>query len=150
SAARDRLDAWLGKSIADALRALVALEAAWRDETLKGEARGIAFRILENGGALDLAREDASAFTAEAFEALRRDGVRVGKQSVFVPQVLKPRAAHLLAILWRAAHPQRGHHGVFLPRPGALSAPLDHSRWWGECAAAGYRPCGRIAIRFDI
>src|SRR5262249_41671659 len=75
---------------------------------------------------------------------------RVGKQSVFVPALLKPRAAHLLAVLWHAAHPHRGHHGVFLPRPGALSAPLDHSRWWGGCAAAGYRPCGRIAIPFDI
>ncbi|MFT3728802.1 MAG: helicase-related protein [Terricaulis sp.] len=150
SAARARLTAWLDKAMSDSLRPLIALEAAWREETLKGEARGIAFRMLENGGALDCVREDPLAFTDEAVSALRRYGVRAGKQSVFMPALLKPRAAHVLAILWHAAHPHRGHHGVFLPRPGALSAPLDHSRWWGECAAAGYRPCGRIAIRFDI
>jgi ATP-dependent RNA helicase SUPV3L1/SUV3 len=150
NAARERLMDWLSRAIAETLRPLVALEAGWREERLKGEARGIAFRLLENGGALDCAREDASALTAEAVEALRRIGVRVGKQSVFMPQLLKPRAAHVLAILWHAAHPHRGHHGVFLPRPGALSAPLDHSRWWGECAAAGYRQCGRVAVRFDI
>jgi ATP-dependent RNA helicase SUPV3L1/SUV3 len=150
AAAQQRVAGWLDKTIATVLRPLVSIETAWREAELRGEARGIAFRLLENGGALDRGGEDPAAFTPDATEALQRLGVRVGKQSVFVPQLLKPRAAHVLAILWHAAHPHRGHHGVFLPRPGALSAPLDHSRWWGECAAAGYRPCGRVAIRFDI
>jgi ATP-dependent RNA helicase SUPV3L1/SUV3 len=37
-----------------------------------------------------------------------------------------------------------------MPRPGALSAPLQRPHAWGECAAAGYRACGRIAVRFDL
>src|SRR5690606_36262991 len=41
-------------------------------------------------------------------------------------------------------------HAVFLARPGALSAPLEQPRCWGECVAAGFRPCGRIAVRLDI
>jgi hypothetical protein len=27
---------------------------------------------------------------------------------------------------------------------------LDRRREWAECAAAGYRACGRVAVRFDI
>jgi hypothetical protein len=54
-----------------------------------------------------------------------------------------------LALLWRGAHPDT-QHALFLARAGALSVPLDHKRSWGECAAAGYRACGRIAVRIDI
>ena len=39
---------------------------------------------------------------------------------------------------------------MFLARPGALSVPLEQRRSWGECAAAGYRACGRIAVRIDL
>jgi ATP-dependent RNA helicase SUPV3L1/SUV3 len=149
AAARERLTVWLTKTMADTLRPLTALESAWREGALHPVARGLAFRLLENGGALDVAREADAELSAHVAEALRRFGVHIGKQSVFMPQLLKPRAAHVLAVLWHASHPQRGH-GLFLPRPGALSAPLDHSRAWGECAAAGYRPCGCCAVRFDI
>jgi ATP-dependent RNA helicase SUPV3L1/SUV3 len=66
-----------------------------------------------------------------------------------MPALVKPRAAHTLALLWHAAHPG-GAHSVFLARPGALSTPLEQRRTWGECAAAGYRACGRIAVRLDL
>jgi ATP-dependent RNA helicase SUPV3L1/SUV3 len=68
---------------------------------------------------------------------------------VFLPALVRPRAAATLALLWHSAHPGKSH-AVFLARPGALSVPLDRPRSWGECAAAGYRPCGRIAIRLDL
>jgi ATP-dependent RNA helicase SUPV3L1/SUV3 len=148
NAARDRLDAWLAKTIAEALRPLVGLDAAWREQRLPPAIRGVAFRLVENGGALDRAREEGS-LDDDAMAALQRCGVRVGRHSIFMPLLIKPCAAHVLAVLWHVSHPHRGH-GLFLPRPGALSAPLDQSKTWGECAAAGYRPCGRCAIRFDI
>jgi ATP-dependent RNA helicase SUPV3L1/SUV3 len=66
-----------------------------------------------------------------------------------MPALVKPRAAHMLALLWRAAHPG-GAHSVFLARPGALSVMLEQRRSWGECVAAGYRPCGRVAVRLDL
>lgn len=149
SAARERLELWLAQLVARDLRPLVALESAWRDGRLPPDARGLAFRLIECAGALDRAGEDFAHMSETASNALRRYGVRIGRHTVFLPALVKPRAAHTLALLWRAAHPDDGK-SLFLARPGALSTPLDHKRDWGECAAAGYRACGRIAVRLDL
>ncbi len=149
NAARERLELWLAQSVAHDLRPLVALENAWREGWLPSDARGLAFRLIENAGALDAAQEDLSHLTATGRAALQRHGVRIGKHTIFLPGLVKPRAAHTLALLWRAAHPN-DEHPVFIARAGALSVPLEHRRSWGECAAAGYRGCGRIAVRLDL
>jgi ATP-dependent RNA helicase SUPV3L1/SUV3 len=146
--ARARLEYWLARKLSFDLRPLLALEAAWREGRLPPDARGLAFQLLENAGALDCAHGEFDALSADARKALERCGVRLGRRIIFMPALVKPRAAQTLAILWHATH--RAHGGVFLPRPGALSAPLDHRRAWGELAAAGYRASGRIAVRFDI
>jgi ATP-dependent RNA helicase SUPV3L1/SUV3 len=149
NAARERLELWLAQQVAHDLRPLVALENAWRDGRLPPDARGLAFRLIENAGALDRAGEDLDHMSELACNALRRHGVRLGRHTVFMPALVKPRAAHTLALLWRAANPDPTHP-LFLARPGALSAPLDYRPSWGECAAAGYRVCGRIAVRLDL
>ncbi|MGD9966276.1 MAG: helicase-related protein [Hyphomonadaceae bacterium] len=149
AAARERLELWLAQLVARDLRPLAALENAWRDGRLPADARGLAFRLIENAGALDRTQEDLDQMSDLARNALRRFGVRLGRHTVFMPALVKPRAAHTLALLWHAAHPG-GAHSVFLARPGALSVPLEHARAWGECAAAGYRACGRIAVRLDL
>ncbi|MFO0202261.1 MAG: helicase-related protein [Alphaproteobacteria bacterium] len=102
-----------------------------------------------DAGALDRAKEDIEHISAASLAALAKAGVRVGRHTIFMPGLLKPRAAQTLAILWHAAHPGEPR-SVFVARPGALSVQLDRHRHWGECAAAGYRACGRIAVRFDI
>jgi ATP-dependent RNA helicase SUPV3L1/SUV3 len=147
--AHERLELWLARTVARDLRPLVALETAWRDGRLASDARGLAFRLIENAGALDAKQEELDHVSAEARAQLRRYGVRIGRHSVFLPSLVRPRAAHTLALLWHAAHPGK-FHSVFLARPGALSVPLDRPRSWGECAAAGYRACGRIAVRLDL
>ncbi len=149
NAARERLELWLAQLVANDLRPLVALENAWRDGRLPPDARGLAFRLIENAGALDRAAEDLDHISEGGAAALRRHGVRLGVHTIFLPALVKPRAAHTLALLWRAAHPNEAQP-IFLARPGALSAPLEDRREWGECAAAGYRACGRIAIRLDL
>jgi ATP-dependent RNA helicase SUPV3L1/SUV3 len=149
NAARERLELWLAQRVAHDLRPLVALESAWRDGCLPPDARGLAFRLIECAGALDRAGEDFAHMSESALDALRRYGVRIGRHTVFLPALIKPRAAHTLALLWRAAYPN-AEQSLFLARPGALSTPLDHRRDWGECAAAGYRACGHIAVRFDL
>ncbi|MGE0740174.1 MAG: helicase-related protein [Hyphomonadaceae bacterium] len=149
AAAHERLELWLARTVATELRPLAALETAWRDGRLPSDARGLAFRLIENAGALDVRHADLEHVNAEGRAALARYGVRLGRHSVFLPALIRPRPAHLLAILWHAAH--HAHtHAVFVARPGALSVQLDHTRTWSECAAAGYRACGRIAVRFDI
>ncbi|UPT62669.1 MAG: phosphonate-binding protein [Hyphomonadaceae bacterium JAD_PAG50586_4] len=149
SAAHERLELWLAQTVAHDLRPLVQLEAAWRDGKLPADARGLAFRLIENAGALDRAKEDIEHISAASLSALAKAGVRVGRHTIFMSGLLKPRAAQTLAILWHAAHPGEPR-SVFVARPGALSVQLDRHRHWGECAAAGYRACGRVAVRFDI
>jgi ATP-dependent RNA helicase SUPV3L1/SUV3 len=147
AAARERLEYWLARVVASDLRALVALESAWAEGRLPPDARGLAFRLIENAGALDVAYEDLRHVSASARQVLQRQGVRIGMHSIFMPQLVRPRAAQTLAILRHALHPGQS---LFLPRPGALSVVLERHHAWGECAAAGYRVCGRVAIRFDI
>ncbi|MEZ5971781.1 MAG: helicase-related protein [Hyphomonadaceae bacterium] len=149
NAARERLELWLAQLVAHDLRPLVALENAWRDGRLPPDARGLAFRLIENAGALDRAVGDLDHMGETACNALRRHGVRLGVHTIFLPALVKPRAAHTLVLLRRAAFPN-AEQSLFLARPGALSAPLEHKRAWGEVAAAGYRACGHIAVRLDL
>jgi len=149
AAARARLELWLAQTVAHDLRALVALENAWRDGRLPADSRGLAFRLIENAGALDRAHEDISHVSEAGRKALQKHGVVIGRHTIYMPALVRPRAAHTLALLWHAAHAGKSH-AVFLARPGALSASLDTPRSWGECAAAGYRACGRYAVRLDL
>ncbi|MBC7767858.1 MAG: ATP-dependent DNA helicase, partial [Phycisphaerales bacterium] len=149
AAARERLELWLARTVAHDLRPLVALENAWRDGRLPSDARGLAFRLIENAGALDRANEDLEHMGEAGRAALQRHGVKLGRHTIFLPALVRPRAAHTLALLWHAAHPGRPH-AIFLARPGALSVPLEHPRSWSECSAAGFRPCGRFAVRLDL
>ncbi len=147
TAARERLELWLARTLEKELRPLVTLEKAWRDGRLPPDARGLAFRMLEQSGALDLNSGPPPELSAQARAALQRLGVRIGQHTAFMPALIKPRAAAMLAELSHAAHPSP--HGRFLPRPGAVSVPVANALSWRETAAAGYRVCGRFAVRFD-
>jgi ATP-dependent RNA helicase SUPV3L1/SUV3 len=148
-AAHERLELWLARTVAEDLRPLMALETAWREGRLPPDARGLAFRLIENAGALDRAHEDLDHMSEGAQATLARYGVRLGRHTIFMPKLIRPRAAQTLAVLWHCAHPGK-LHAVFLARPGALSLQLDRARVWGEIAAAGYRACGRFAVRLDL
>jgi ATP-dependent RNA helicase SUPV3L1/SUV3 len=145
AAARERLEYWLARKVTADLRPLALLEAAWRDGKLPPDARGLAFRLLENHGALDAGAEDLRHIGGQARAALQRCGVRLGRHSIFMPALVRPHAARTLAILRHGPE-----QALFLPRPGVLSVALERARGWDVCAAAGYRACGRIAVRLDL
>jgi ATP-dependent RNA helicase SUPV3L1/SUV3 len=147
-AARERLEFWLASAVARELKPLVALEAAWREGRLPAAARGLAFRLIENAGALDRAGQGVDEMPPEARHALMQHGVRLGRHSLFLPALIRPRPARLAAILQHWSNPNP-NGTLFLPRPGAISAPLERACGWAECAAAGFRPLGRVAVRFD-
>ncbi len=147
-AAIAQLQAWLAARIGVDLKSLAGLEAAWREGRLPATARGLAFRLIENAGALDRGDAELFALSPDARKALAQFGVRIGRHSIYMPALIRPRAARTLAVLVhcsQAAPPT----ALFLPRPGALSAPCESALTWIACAAAGYRLCGRIGVRFD-
>src|SRR5262249_17026883 len=137
--AHERLELWLARKVALDLRPLVALENAWREGRLPAGARGLAFRLIENAGALNRAGADIEHVSGAPRAIRKRHGVQIGKHTIFMPALVRPRSAQTLSLLWHFAHPGK-LHAAFLVRAGALSTVLDRSRSWSECAAAGYRP----------
>jgi ATP-dependent RNA helicase SUPV3L1/SUV3 len=151
-AVQARLDAWLKMHVAQVLAPLVAL----RDATdIEGLARGIAFQLVENLGALarEAVAEDVRTLDQAARGQLRKHGVRFGAYSIFVPALLKPAPARLKLILWAlsrkdAEDPFAGLPAV--PAPGLTSVPADANAPDGFYGALGFRVCGTRAVRLDM
>jgi len=146
--AETKLTDWLQAEIARLLAPLKALEAAREDGGLDGLAKGIAFRLLEGMGSLDRrdVAEELDQLGPEARRSLRRMGVRIGRFSVYMPALLKPEPASMMARLCACADPDRR---LFMPAPGLTSLTARDSVPARHLAAAGYRRCGPRAVRLD-
>jgi ATP-dependent RNA helicase SUPV3L1/SUV3 len=133
------------------LKPLEGLRAAGRDGALKGLARGLAHRLVESLGSIERrGHEDLiSALSAQERRAMRVLGVRIGAHSVYLPALLKPRSARLLALL-HAAGPRGDGRRAFLPQPGRVTLPAAEARTASSYGAAGYRRCGPLAVRLDM
>ncbi|MEQ8656943.1 MAG: helicase-related protein [Hyphomicrobiales bacterium] len=148
-----RLTKWLNDQIEKHLGSLLALRSG---DGLDGIARGIGFRLAEEMGAIDR-REiagDVKALEQEARATLRKHGVRFGAYALFVPQLLKPAPVSLLATLWALQNGGMDQPGLReLPQlnaSGRTSIPVDASFDARLYPIAGFRVCGRRAVRFDI
>lgn len=148
-----RLEAWLKEHVADKLRPLYELQAA---EDVTGLARGVAFRLRENLGALkrEDVSNDISALDQTARAQLRKYGVRFGAFNIFLPLLLKPAAADLTATLWvlkhGALHGLGGETPPVLPKPGLTSTPADDKIPEALYRVNGFHVCGPRAVRVDI
>ncbi|NBB17250.1 phosphonate-binding protein, partial [Caulobacter sp. SLTY] len=92
--AQRRLEAWLAHERARKLSPLAALEAAMREGGLRGLARGLAHRLLENGGVLPRRQveEEMRVLSQAERRALRGLGVRIGAFSLHLPGLLSDEA----------------------------------------------------------
>lgn len=125
---------------------------------LTGLARGIGFQMVEHFGVLDRRQnaKDVRALEQGDRSQLRRFGVRFGEFSLYIPSMLKPSPAELLAILWGVynerfpndPHPEAP--APALPAPGLTSVPRDADLPAGFYSAAGFRVCGARAVRIDM
>ncbi|MBY9066069.1 helicase [Hyphomonas sp. WL0036] len=142
-----RMEEWLKGEIARVLPVHAKLASGDASEKLEGMARGLAFRILESGAAVDLRTDDPPLrVTAEQREALKAAGIRAGRVAVHVPDAQKPAAQRVIAILKAAASGQ----DYPLAPEGAGSFALDGT-WPEEALAAnGYLRFGRRAVRADL
>jgi ATP-dependent RNA helicase SUPV3L1/SUV3 len=139
-----RLAAWLRGHLAEALAPLMRA----REAALEGAARGLVFQLAEGLGSVPRAAvsEQLAALTPADRKALARLGVRLGRETVFVAAMLKPRPIAVRALLWCV------HEGE-APRPSPsarVSLPVDHGVPEGFYAATGYRPLGARALRVDM
>ncbi len=157
---RKRSQHWLAARTEDSLGALMRLKTAIetpgaKPDALSGPARGLAFQLYEGMGLTG--RRDAAAqakrLSAEDRKLLAKLGVRFGVELIYLPDLLKPAAVQLKALLWLAAHGDRTVRltkdildgigsRVSFPAPDRLPTPL-----WN---AAGYAVLGPLALRADI
>ncbi len=155
--ARELVDSRLAKWFADQtekhLGNLLALRSG---DGLEGIARGIGFRLAEELGAIDRREvaSDVKNLEQEARATLRKHGVRFGAYALFVPSLLKPAPASLLATLWALQNGGLDQPGLReLPQmnaSGRTSIPVEESFDARLYPIAGFRVCGRRAVRFDI
>jgi ATP-dependent RNA helicase SUPV3L1/SUV3 len=141
---RRRLAAWAEDTIARGLKPLFAV----RDTALAGAARGLAFQLYEALGSLPRAKAERqiAALSKGDRQTLRRLGVTIGRESVFLRALLKPPAIALRARLWSI------HRGVPVPvpPPGHVSTAVATDTPRDAYEAIGYRPLGPVAIRLDM
>ena len=145
--ALSRVEDWLKGDIARILPTHAKLASGETGAGLEGMARGLAFRILESGAAIDLRADDPPArITPEQREALKASGIRAGRVAVHAPDAQKPAAQRVIAILKAVAS---GTEYPLAPE-GAGSFALDGT-WPEEALAAnGYLRFGRRAVRADL
>ncbi len=146
-----RLEDWLKARITAKLQLLEALREgieakAGTKDALPGEARGIAHRLLENFGSIDFPRTELKGDRGAVMRALRPYGVWFGRRAVYLPKLLRPDAASLLALLWSIW--QKTENVPTLPRAGLTSFESDAPE--GFLAAAGFRKFAGRAIRLDM
>jgi len=144
-AVEEKLTSWLKRHLRQHLGDLYRL----RDAELKGAARGLAFQLAENLGALK--RDDVSDLVRNMGQAerhpLRKMGVSFGETHILATKLLKPKPTQLKTLLWAIYN---GKEPEAPPTPGLTSVPLLEWRddnWW---LAAGFLRAGRQAYRLDI
>ena len=145
-AQRERLRIRLQRYLDDQIRAhLAPLFAAVSGAAGVASTRGPLHRLTELLGLIPGA--DDETFTAELRPRLRALGVRSGRFALFMPALLKPRAAWMRAWLWALQHR--------LPTPAlppggpvTMAPPAD----WppGFAAAMGWLEAGPVLLRLDV
>ncbi|NWG91708.1 MAG: disulfide oxidoreductase, partial [Parvularculaceae bacterium] len=150
----DRMTAYVAARIEVLLAELIALKRATDAsdaEGLGGQARGIAYRLVENFGAMSRSQfgEELKQLGQDERAKLRNLGIRFGEYTLHMPSLLKPAAARLMALLW-ALSADKDPHELHLPKPGLVSIPATRDLPHAYYYALGYRPSGDRAVRIDM
>jgi len=148
-----RLDEWLRARIAARLEPLIELQKSTDAkpgtvDALPAQARGLAYQLCENLGSLDRKRATMPADERAAIRALRQYGVKFARRSIYMPKLLRPDAASLLALLWGVKHDLEKIPPP--PQAGLTSFETEYEMPDGFLAAAGFRVAGPRAIRLDM
>ncbi len=148
AAVLDHLQTWLKAHIFTVLEPLFTLVA---DEGLVGPVREIALKLFSGVGILPRGDVESLIETLdqEGRRVLRSKKVKMGPLLLFLPDLNKPAAVRLRALLWCLANDQPLPAPV--PRDGAMSVLVaPTSRNPDFYRAIGYPLFGPRAIRIDM
>ncbi len=125
--------------------ALAPLTAAVAAADAEGALRGPLHRLIEGLGVVPGATENA--VPPDLRGRLKALGVRAGRHALFMPALLKPRAAAMRALLWAL---RAGVPVPELPPPGAVST-APPAGWPEDFATAmGWIAAGPVLVRLDV
>ena len=150
----DRLTAFVAARIEVLMSELIALQLAadsTAEDGLGGQPRGVAYRLVENFGAMSRAQfgDTIKQLSQDDRAKLRKLGVRFGEYTLHLPSLLKPATARMMALLW-AIWSERDPAALTLPKPGLVSFPIKDDAPHAFLYALGYRPSGDRAVRIDM
>ena len=143
---RARLERWLADHLAATLAPLFADPAALPT----GAARGLHFRLKEHLGSMPraLVRDEVQALDKESRRALRAIGLRIGRESIYAPALLKSYPVALRGLLWALANDRS--LPLALPADGRSSVATGRGAPAAFLEAIGYRHLGPLAVRLEI
>ncbi len=142
-----RLQHFIDRKVATAFEPLLALK---NDDTLEGQAKGFAFRLVESFGVIprgDVAQE-VKDLDQDARGGLRKHGIRFGQFTIFMPLLLKPAPTRLRLVLWSLAKGLAEFPES--PPPGLVTVPAAKDAVPRFYAMSGYRAAGERAVRIDM
>jgi ATP-dependent RNA helicase SUPV3L1/SUV3 len=145
-AQRERLRIRLQRFLDDKVSAdLAPLRAAADRGSLQPGFRGLLHRLTEALGLI--AGEEGDSLTPQSRAALKAIGVKAGRFGLFLPALLKPRAAAMRARLWGLQH---GQTVLSLPSPDMVSLPAQPDWPAGFADAMGWLEAGPVLLRLDV
>lgn len=140
-----RLSNWLRDYLGFVLKPLFMLDGLG----LQGAARGIAFQLKEELGAMPRAglREQIGALGPEEKKVFRNNGVRFGLNHVFIRSLQRARPLVLRSALWSAFN---GRYDLPLLDPAAVTLQSSEDLSRDYCRKIGFFSSGSREIRVDI
>ena len=155
---QDRLQDYLAARVEALLGPLILLGQASESsdkpddkDALTAGARGVAYRLVENFGAMSRVHfgDELKKLPQDERAKLRKLGMRFGEYTLFIPALLKPAPAKLLTLLW-ALWTDRKPAEYMPPKAGLVSLPVIEDLPHAYYYASGYRPSGTRAVRIDM
>jgi ATP-dependent RNA helicase SUPV3L1/SUV3 len=153
--ATERLRLWTNDFLQTRLKSLFLLRDALNASSLSGPARGFIFRLSEAGAALDRRDDISISVSAPSHDIdttlLASMGIKVGRLSVWMPDLLKQSAIQSLIMLKTLQE-----RTPIRPAPVAASFSLKprsaETRTWSKelLASIGYLRIGDRAVRADM
>jgi ATP-dependent RNA helicase SUPV3L1/SUV3 len=141
-----RLKTWLDAQF----KARIPRLAGLRNTKARGAARGVIYQLTEWLGAMprNQVEDLLGTLGEEGRRALAVNGVRFGTESVFMPDLLKPKAQDLLATLWGIYH--QDFPVDAMPPAGRVTVAHIRGVADGFYRAIGFVRLGGQVIRADM